>query len=595
MPSVFNSLIIFSLIIAVYSKVDDVNHRDLHKFFTENKDEQKLKWEGFKSQHSKKYTSEHEESDRFAVYLENLKLADERNIAEGAIVHGENLFSDISASEFKAKWLTTTPKPLQSADSNESRLEANSKLIPAPMTVENVRDDQRSDATATSTRASLRSSVQLESPANSSKWVDWSTGPTIYVTPVKTQGNCGNCYINDAIMQIESDAIRLLAQTFILSRQQITDCGDIGGCGGGRYVDAVEYVQRVGGLMLESEYPYVSGSTNEVYTCNFDSSKVKVTVDNYTVIGGFLSNEVSIAAYVQSVGPALVAIDASSLQSYTGGVLKVCDNSNEVNHVMQAVGVLPNSLGGYWKMRNTWGILWGESGYIRFAFGYNLCNAFKHGGFVTSVSLVEAGVRKAAARKPTSAPTSAPLGWEFMDGRPLHTCTSGAGNYSPRDSDACYGCPVGYACPDDSGLAYPCPAATQVGTTFCPTYSVAPSAKPTVSPKPSVSLKPSVSMAPTLTPSLGNCDQTVCCKCLIGGVRQCCPGVYCNNLTCYYCPAGYYCQDGNTAYSCPYFKDDFGIAKRECIQPTAAPNNAPSQKPTRLMKKIQVSSKTAKI
>jgi C1A family cysteine protease len=46
-----------------------------------------------------------------------------------------------------------------------------------------------------------------------------------------------------------------------------------------------------------------------------------------------------------------------------------------VNHCVQAVGVYvsPPDSDGYWKIRNSWGTDWGEEGFIRLAYGENLC------------------------------------------------------------------------------------------------------------------------------------------------------------------------------------------------------------------------------
>jgi len=45
----------------------------------------------------------------------------------------------------------------------------------------------------------------------------------------------------------------------------------------------------------------------------------------------------------------------------------------QVDHCVQAVGVDASS-NGYWKVRNSWGTSWGESGYIRLAYGANTCD-----------------------------------------------------------------------------------------------------------------------------------------------------------------------------------------------------------------------------
>ena len=74
------------------------------------------------------------------------------------------------------------------------------------------------------------------------------------------------------------------------------------------------------------------------------------------------------ASYMQTTGPLSVCVDANNWNSYTGGILSVCGTS--VDHCVQAVGVDTSS---YWKVRNSWGTGWGESGFIRLAYGKNTC------------------------------------------------------------------------------------------------------------------------------------------------------------------------------------------------------------------------------
>jgi len=50
--------------------------------------------------------------------------------------------------------------------------------------------------------------------------------------------------------------------------------------------------------------------------------------------------------------------------------MKSC--GKRINHCVQAVGV-DASTNGYWKVRNSWGTKWGESGYIRLAYGADTC------------------------------------------------------------------------------------------------------------------------------------------------------------------------------------------------------------------------------
>jgi C1A family cysteine protease len=159
--------------------------------------------------------------------------------------------------------------------------------------------------------------------------------------------------------------MRTLGSSYILSPEQITQCDTKSdGCQGGLSENAYNYVQKQGGIEQESDYPYTSG-TGRTGKCHVDTSKEVIAVKGYSTVKG----EDSMASYVQSTGPLSVCVAASTWQFYTGGVVKRC--GRQVDHCVQAVGV--DVKGGYWKVRNSWGSDWGESGYIRLAYGENMC------------------------------------------------------------------------------------------------------------------------------------------------------------------------------------------------------------------------------
>jgi len=297
------------------------------KVFTENASHQKYMWDQFKTEHGKHYETFEEEVKRFNYFLENLKIADLRNEAEmkagGSAVHGITKFSDMSQSEFQSKMLKSDIS-MRSKDRTVAKV-----------------DSTVTDAT-----------------------VDW-TG--IYTTPVKDQGYCGSCWAFSATEQIESDTMRTLGKTYVLSPEQLVQCSKTDfGCNGGWTEHAYNYVKKAGGIELDSAYPYTSyqGVTG---TCQVDSKQFVVTVNSYTTV----ASETDMAAYVQATGPLSVCVDASQWNSYTGGILYSC--GTDVDHCVQAVGVNPSANGGYWKVRNSWGTSWGESGFIRLAYGQNTC------------------------------------------------------------------------------------------------------------------------------------------------------------------------------------------------------------------------------
>jgi C1A family cysteine protease len=198
--------------------------------------------------------------------------------------------------------------------------------------------------------------------------VDW-TG--IYTTPIKDQGYCGCCWAFSSAEQVESDSMRILKASWILSPEQFCQCVTAcSGCNGGNTNTALNYAKSHS-IEQNADYPYTSyaGVTG---SCSYNSAKGVVKVSNFYQISG----ETNLANYVQTTGPVSILVDASAWNSYTGGIMSAATCGTTIDHAVQAVGVYPvaASSGGYWKVRNQWGTSWGESGYIQLAYGTNTCN-----------------------------------------------------------------------------------------------------------------------------------------------------------------------------------------------------------------------------
>ena len=97
-----------------------------------------------------------------------------------------------------------------------------------------------------------------------------------------------------------------------------------------------------------------------------------VTVDAYKTVSG----ESSMASYVESTGPLSVCLDASSWNSYTGGIMTSasCKSSSlKLDHAIQLVGYNTEGDVPYWIVRNSWTTDWGEDGFIYLKMGENTC------------------------------------------------------------------------------------------------------------------------------------------------------------------------------------------------------------------------------
>uniref|UniRef100_A0A8C4RRZ3 Cathepsin L1-like n=1 Tax=Erpetoichthys calabaricus TaxID=27687 RepID=A0A8C4RRZ3_ERPCA len=178
-----------------------------------------------------------------------------------------------------------------------------------------------------------------------------------YVTPVEDQGYCGCCWAFSAAGAIEGQTFNKTGKLIPLSKQNLLDCSEyLGnqGCTGGRPSLAFQYVINSGGIQAEATYPYTMAVSTEV--ANY----------KYLPIG----NEQALADALATIGPISVVIDASqiSFQFYLSGIY---DDPNcsvlNLNHAMLAVGYGFQGSNNYWIIKNSWGTLWGENGYLMLA------------------------------------------------------------------------------------------------------------------------------------------------------------------------------------------------------------------------------------
>lgn len=66
-----------------------------------------------------------------------------------------------------------------------------------------------------------------------------------------------------------------------------------------------------------------------------------------------------------------VSINGSILKSYTSGIIKFEDCPTDISHGALIVGYDTN--GGFWKLKNSAGLNWGEKGFFRLELGNNTC------------------------------------------------------------------------------------------------------------------------------------------------------------------------------------------------------------------------------
>jgi len=204
---------------------------------------------------------------------------------------------------------------------------------------------------------------EQQRPTGHAVAIDWvAKGDVVHV---KDQGQCGSCWAFSAIGGIES-AWKLAGHPLTsLSEQQLVDCSTAygnQGCNGGWMDNAFNYVQAHGGIATETAYPYHARDG----TCKNIASAAHIT--------GHVDVAHSAAALEAALKmrPVSVAVDAANWQSYSGGIFSDC--GEQLDHGVLLVG---EDAGGNWRIKNSWGTGWGESGFIRLAAGCTcgICSA----------------------------------------------------------------------------------------------------------------------------------------------------------------------------------------------------------------------------
>jgi C1A family cysteine protease len=196
--------------------------------------------------------------------------------------------------------------------------------------------------------------------------IDWRDKGA--VTSVKDQGQCGSCWSFSSTGSAESSWFISKNELLNLSEQQLVDCASGRGyynlgCNGGEMDSAFKYL-ITNGQCSDTEYPYTSGVTQTSGDC-----KKCQTVAHFSSCSDVKSNDqlsLKNAVNIQSVSVAIEA-DTRYFQFYSGGVLDSVNCGTNLDHGVLVVGYGVEDGQKYWIVKNSWGVDWGENGYIRIA------------------------------------------------------------------------------------------------------------------------------------------------------------------------------------------------------------------------------------
>lgn len=159
-----------------------------------------------------------------------------------------------------------------------------------------------------------------------------------------------------------------------MSEQFLVDCFlENYGCDGGWPALTFDLIMKYGIVDNSSYPPYVAYRTSAASCDKFN----RVRINGYGRVPS--GDEKVLKDVLCRNGPVVITVDASSdkFQFYKEGIYTDpnCNGTN-LNHAMVAVGygVDEKTKEPYWLVKNSYGVGWGEEGYIRYRRDFNnLC------------------------------------------------------------------------------------------------------------------------------------------------------------------------------------------------------------------------------
>jgi hypothetical protein len=311
----------------------------------------------FKAHYGRTYASLDEERTRAAIFEANMRRVDATNAANGgAWTAGVTKFSDLTPDEFSARYTMKVPRlPVVSGTRSRSRSElvADAALL-----------------------------------ANLPPTVDWVAKGA--VTPVKDQGQCGSCWVFGAVGSMEGflQIAKGLPPTppTVLSEEEYLACYSSGYavCNGGDAEAAFRWA-LTHAICTESSYPYIPPTGKPyppppVLHCNASNCSLPGAV-------GLPQGDVKSIQYVATksaaalmaavaLGPVSVSVWAGPLQNYRGGIMSGnCMPYQAGDHVMLVTGYGTENGTDFWTIKNSYGKLFGEDGFMRLKRNDSACDA----------------------------------------------------------------------------------------------------------------------------------------------------------------------------------------------------------------------------
>ncbi len=193
-------------------------------------------------------------------------------------------------------------------------------------------------------------------------WVDKNK-----ITNVKNQLECGSCWAFSTIGAYENWYAINNNELVDFSEQELVDCDkNDNSCNGGLMINGFNYIKK-NGICKYNDYPY---NAKKNWSCNNKCNKYPKINGCYNVP----SNNTKLLKNALLKNAISIAIEADNyyFQQYKSGIindkLKCGDN---IDHGVLLVGYGNENGQNYWLVKNSWGVDWGDNGYVKISMDDN--------------------------------------------------------------------------------------------------------------------------------------------------------------------------------------------------------------------------------
>lgn len=187
---------------------------------------------------------------------------------------------------------------------------------------------------------------------------DWRTQGG--VTAIQSQGGCGSCWAFAAAAAYESsNMLRSGTRGVNISEQHmVSDCHPEGDCDGGWWGPVFErYLTE--GTVSEGTFRYQASNSS----CpNLSSLPHRALNWGYAGPKRAVPTISEIKLALSEHGPLTAGVRVTpAFQAYTGGIFEESD-TRAIDHAVTIIGWSDQR--GAWLIKNSWGTMWGENGYM---------------------------------------------------------------------------------------------------------------------------------------------------------------------------------------------------------------------------------------